>query len=285
MNKMLSFTAVLFMLLQPGICFSDQGNPRDSYFSGIDLASRGELERAKAAYSEALSDKRFKPYAELEIRAIDQVLAGKINKDIAVRAFKAKTYAAAKRWNEAISEYYKIIDACPSFSYAYISRGNAYLETRSYGKAVEDFTEAIKLEPDNAELYNRRGVALQSRGNIDKAVKDYSSAIERDPKMALYYCNRGRAYYVKGKLDAALADLDEAIKLDPDYLDAYLVKGWTCEDMKLYPDAITAYKKVIAIDSSAGKEATREAESAIKDLEGRMAKESGNAENDSKKNK
>jgi tetratricopeptide (TPR) repeat protein len=82
-----------------------------------------------------------------------------------------------------------------------------------------------------------------------------------------------------------LADLDEAIKLDTDYLDAYLVKGWTCEDMKSYPDAIAAYKKVVVIDNSTGKEATKEAESAIKDLEGRMAKESGSAANDSKKNK
>jgi tetratricopeptide (TPR) repeat protein len=128
-------------------------------------------------------------------------------------------------------------------------------------------------------------VALQSRGNIDKAVKDYSNAIEKDPKTALYYCNRGRAYYVKGKLDTALSDLNEAIKLDPDYLDAYLVKGWTCEDMKSYQDAISAYRKVIAIDNSTGKEATKEAESAIKDLEGRMARESEKTLNDSKKDK
>lgn len=253
-------------------------SPKESYFKGIELASQGNLQEAKDILLSALSDESFKPFAQLEIDAIDEALSGKVKKEIAIRAFKGKSYAVDNKWNQAISEYYKVIEYSPSFRYAYISRGNAFLETKSYGKAVDDFSEALKLNPNDADVYNKRGVAYQWKGNIDKAIKDYSSAIEIDPGPSLYYCNRGRAYYVKGKLEEALADLEKAIKLKPGYIDAYLVKGWTCEDLKQNEDAISAYKKVIELDVSENKNATKEAEVAIKDLEKKKA-------NDSKKDK
>lgn len=245
----------------------------DSYFKGIELAANGNLQEAKDALSRTLSDESFKPFAQLEIDAIDEALNGKVSKEIAIRAFKGKSYAVEKKWNQAISEYYKVIEASPSFVYAYVSRGNAFLETRSYGSAISDFSEAIKLTPSDSNLYNKRGVAYQWKGNIDKAIKEYSSAIEINPNSALYYCNRGRAYYVKGKPELALADLDEAIKLKPNYIDAFLVKGWTCEDLNRNDEAIAAYRKTIELDVSESKEATKEAEAAIKDIENNIKKE------------
>ncbi|MFA5336481.1 MAG: tetratricopeptide repeat protein [Candidatus Omnitrophota bacterium] len=276
---------VLFVSLFVSCAFALDG-PKESYFKGIELASQGNLQEAKDVLSYALSDESLKPFAQLEINAIDDALNGKVTKEIAARAFKGKLYAIEKKWDQAISEYYKVIEYSPSFVYAYISRGSAFLETKSYGKAVDDFSEALKLDPNNADVYIKRGVAYQWKGNIDKAIKDYSSAIEINAGSALYYCNRGRAYYVKGKSEEALADLEMAIKLDPDYLDAYLVKGWTCEDLMRNEEAISAYKKVIELDSSENKYATKEAEGAIKDLESRMLKESNKkTSNDSKKNK
>ena len=258
---------------------------KSEYLRGIDLASQGKYQEAKSELEQSLSDEQIKPYALLEIRAIDEALSGNVKPDIAARAFKGKSYAVNKKWNEAISEYYKVIEYSPSFRYAYVSRGNAFLETKSYSKAVTDYSEAIKLDPKDADVYNKRGVAYQWKGNIDKAIKDYSAAIEIDPSSAIYYCNRGRAYYVKGKLDEALADLDKATKLKPSYVDAYLVKGWTYEDLKQNENAISAYKKVIELDASENKYATREAEGAINDLEGRIRKETEKKSDDSKKNK
>lgn len=258
----------------------------DAYFKGINLAANGNLQEARDALSRALSDESFKPFAQLEIDAIDEALNGKVSKEIAIRAFKGKSYAVEKKWNQAISEYYKVIEASPSFVYAYVSRGNAFLETRSYGSAISDFSEAIKLTPSDSDLYNKRGVAYQWNGNIDKAIKEYSSAIEINPNSALYYCNRGRAYYVKGKPELALADLDEAIKLKPNYIDAFLVKGWTCEDLNRNDEAITAYRKTIELDVSESKEATKEAEAAIRDIENMIKKEAEKKKaDDSKKDK
>jgi len=258
---------------------------KSEYLRGINLASEGKYKEAKNALEQSLSDESIKPYAVLEIKAIDEAINGSVRPEIAARAFKGKAYAVNKNWNQAISEYYKVIEFSPSFRYAYVSRGNAYLETKSYGKAVEDYSEAIKLDPKDADVYNKRGVAYQWKGNIDKATKDYSSAIELDPTSAIYYCNRGRAYYVKGKLEEALADLDKATKLKPNYVDAYLVKGWTYEDLKQNENAISAYKKVIELDASENKYATKEAEGAIKDLESRIKKETEKKSDDSKKNK
>ena len=283
--KTFVFMATALILLPNYASMAIATDLKSEYLRGIDLASQGKYEEAKNTLEKSLADELIKPYAELEINAINDVLNGKVKADIAARAFKGKSYAVNKNWNQAISEYYKVIEFSPSFRYAYVSRGNAYLETKSYGKAVEDYSEAIKLDPNDADVFNKRGVSYQWKGNIDKAIKDYSSAIDLNPSSAIYYCNRGRAYYVKGKLEEALADLEKATKMKANYVDAYLVKGWTYKDLKQNENAISAYKKVIELDTSENKYATREAEGAIKDLESRIVKEAEKKSDDSKKNK
>jgi tetratricopeptide (TPR) repeat protein len=102
-------------------------------------------------------------------------------------------------------------------AWAFIARGDAFLEDEQYEQAIDSYNEAIRLKPGDAEAWVNRGLAYGYSGETDKAINDYDAAIRLDPKDVRALNNRGWAYRTKAKYDLALQDLNLAIKLEPDY--------------------------------------------------------------------
>jgi len=92
----------------------------------------------------------------------------------------------------------------------YFDQGIAHFTATRYDRAISDFTKAIEADPKHAKAYNDRGLAYWNIGQYDQAIADYTKAIEIDPKLAIAYYNRAVVYYFKKEYDKSWEDVRKA---------------------------------------------------------------------------
>ena len=98
-------------------------------------------------------------------------------------------YNALGDYLSAVKNYDMAINLSPSFTQAYIDRGNLFYKKNKLEKALKDYDKAIKLAPENSEFYKIRGDICSSlySGSVsvwskkrkpEQAQKDYEKALE-----------------------------------------------------------------------------------------------------------
>ena len=113
---------------------------------------------------------------------------------------------------ELIARLSEHINADPSSSEAYLSRGRMYLAIGKSYEAGKDFDKYLEYDPDNARaLINRAGSRFPA--DMKGAVEDCSRAIELDNKAKNAYFLRGLALYELGEKEKACEDFHRAIEL------------------------------------------------------------------------
>jgi tetratricopeptide (TPR) repeat protein len=157
-------------------------------------------------------------------------------------------YAGKGDLDPAISDYDKAIQLNPDFIEAYINRGNAYNDKGDLDQAISDFDQAIHLNPDFAMAYYNRGNAYRDMGDLDHAISDFDQFIQINPNSAEGYNNRGRVYKNKGELDHAISDYDHAIQLNPDYAVAYYNRGNAYREKGELDHAISDFDQAIQLN-------------------------------------
>jgi tetratricopeptide (TPR) repeat protein len=163
--------------------------------------------------------------------------------------YRGYIHGAIKRdFDQALSDYTKVIELDPKLAQAYNNRGLTYVNKGNLDQALSDYAQAIELDPKNATTYNNRGIAYYTKGNLDQAIADFNKAIDLDSKGAQAYYNRGIAYYTKGNLDQALRDYNKAIDLDPKLAQAYYNRGLAYADQGYLDQALRDYNKAIDLD-------------------------------------
>jgi len=120
-------------------------------------------------------------------------------------------------------------------SWAFGSRGIAYLEKGEIDRAIADFTKAIEYDPKFSLAYYNRATAHLYRGDLDAAEADFSDAVTRQPRRvhAEAHARRGVIRMYKGRCGEALTDFDTALKINRKIAWAYSAKAWllaSCAD-------------------------------------------------------
>lgn len=102
--------------------------------------------------------------------------------------------------------------------------------------------------PRLAEALNATGWRLQNVYNApDEALAVYQRAIETDPRFSWPHHNIGRLYMDKGDYEHARVWLERALAVNPDHWRALYNYGVTSANLKRWPDALTAYRRALAI--------------------------------------
>ena len=125
------------------------------------------------------------------------------------------------KFDEAIVEFNKIIDADPKSANAYYNLGYAYDKKGDLANSISNFSKAIEIDPTLTDAYYNRGFAYYKKGNFDSAIADYSKAIEISPDSADAYYGLGLVYSQKGDLDKAISEYTQAIKVRSNFALAY----------------------------------------------------------------
>jgi tetratricopeptide (TPR) repeat protein len=95
-----------------------------------------------------------------------------------------------------------------------------------YEQALSDFTKVIELDPDDPEAYYERGFTYLRLNNWEEAIADYDRSIALDHGDAATFYNRACAHAQLRHYDQAEADLEKALPLtfEPPYLEPELRK-------------------------------------------------------------
>jgi len=64
------------------------------------------------------------------------------------------------------------VEIKPEFIEGYESRGPIYIAMSQYEQAISDFTKVIENDPDSAETYFRRSLACYANGQYGRAWED-----------------------------------------------------------------------------------------------------------------
>jgi tetratricopeptide (TPR) repeat protein len=97
----------------------------------------------------------------------------------------------------------------------YTSQGNSHFDKDEYDQAISDYNKVIQINPKNAYAYLKRGDAYYNKKDYDPAISDFSKSIEINPNDARSYRYRGDAYNMENRYEMAIQDYDKAIRINP----------------------------------------------------------------------
>lgn len=148
-------------------------------------------------------------------------------------------------YESAIADFSKALEIDPSYTDAYMRRGNIFVSRGLYDAALNDFNKAIEVDPCLAEAYHRRGMVYYRLREYEYAIIDFSSAININRIYEEAYYNRGIVYSNMGEYNKAIADFSNALKIKPDYTEAYVNRGIMYGLSGKYVQAISDFSQAI----------------------------------------
>ena len=89
-------------------------------------------------------------------------------------------YRSAKKFDEAVEDYTKLIKKSPKDAEAYRRRGVAYSEGGKHKEADEDFEEVLKLKPNDEDATTRLKTP-QSKGRWSRPRQQHLRPAETTP--------------------------------------------------------------------------------------------------------
>jgi tetratricopeptide (TPR) repeat protein len=222
----------------------------------------------RTAVAQKVGDKVAVIHHEVEVKVGDnvvdrvgrgQVLVVRADRGDRIEISNGTSGTIEKRhvipFGEAIAYWTGVVRSTPQDAWAYMARGDAYLELEKVDKAIADYGVAISVDRKYASAYHRRGNAWQRKGEYYTAIADYDEAIRlyagssgaRDRATA--YPDRGLVWSFKREYDKAIADFTEAIRLDPNDTMFYLHRANAWAEKGEYGKTIADYTQAIRVDS------------------------------------
>lgn len=108
----------------------------------------------------------------------------------------------------------------------------------NYQGAIVMFNQLIEQDKNNATAYHNRGLAHFHIRQFTAAMADYTTALQLNPRLSKVYNSRGNCYAATGDLIHAIIDYEAAIDLNPFDLQAWINRGITFRELKLYEIAL-----------------------------------------------
>jgi len=263
MNK--PFRILFALLLATGTLFAQQKPVSTSDSKEPASSAARKVDKAAAYYHYTLAhmyEEQVAVYgrSDLANKAIEEYRLA-IEADPSsgyLTAALAELYAKTGRIRDAVLEAQDIIKRDPNNLEARKLLGRIYL--RSLGDmqagsgsenvlklAIEQYEQIVKIEPDNVDDHLLLGRLYRLNNDFQKAESEFKAAIALQPDseeaittLALLYDDEGDSARATQVL-TGIPDAARSAKL-------YSVLGYTYEQQKQYKDAISAYRKAIALD-------------------------------------
>jgi putative GTP pyrophosphokinase len=185
----------------------EMGKRRESFYQKIE-------ESIDDLLFESEQSKPFSPVIESDNAPFTQDYNNSID-DLLVKALSAHNQ---NRFNEAISQYTKILELKPNnniLSIIFKHRGMANFACSCYNEAVEDFTNSLELDKKSYKAAYYRGVVYSVIKQYSQAIDDYTLSLSINPYQPFCLFRRGQAYYHIGDYPQALADCENSLAIEP----------------------------------------------------------------------
>ena len=109
----------------------------------------------------------------------------------------------------------------PKNANAWITYGNALMDTGRYNEAVEAYGKALALDPKNVDVRVDMGTCLKNSGRPQQAVEEYKKAIKQNPNHAYAHRNMGvvLSFDIHDK-QGGIREFEKYLELSPNAADA-----------------------------------------------------------------
>ena len=179
-------------------------------------------------------------------------------------------YIVLKKYDEAIADETKALEADPKFAEAFNQRGIAYFNTNDFDRAITDFRKAVEIKSDFKVAKENLEAAIAQKAadpNVDALaasindcdkkgdsaciVQLASKGIELYPNRVVFYFFRGDGFLELKKYDEAIVDFTKALAIDPKFSEAdgiYQFRGVAYFRLHNYELAEADFKKALEIN-------------------------------------
>jgi|GEM_PF-1479385 len=185
-------------------------------------------------------------------------------KTSAVYSAIANCYKMAKDYDKALAYYNSAIRVDAANSDLYYNMAIVYIDQKDFLKAEENLQKSIGLDKNNiksVKLLNYVGqknvadainaaFSYFEKKDYDKARNTLFVALKKYPKDAQLYYYIGQTYEIQDKFPEALENYRATIKLNRNYDAAYYSMGAIFEKYGRGKEALEAYERFLAGDST-----------------------------------
>lgn len=95
---------------------------------------------------------------------------------------EAESFLLARRYDEAMAKFKKLLIVEPDFEGTSFYLGEAYLGKGFFDEAIYWYREAIELNPDNSLAWRKLANAYELKGDLTSAAKNYYICLQIDPR-------------------------------------------------------------------------------------------------------
>lgn len=164
------------------------------YALGVALEEKGDLERAKTSYLEAV----------------------RLRKDFVDAYYNLGVLMAEqKKFEEAMGYYSQAVEVDPDCASAHYNLGVLLQSQGRIEDAIKHYNQTLRVEPYDPYTHNNLGNALRSQGKLPEAINHYRLALKFKPDYAIAHSNLGYALLRQGSMDEAAEHFQKALKLRP----------------------------------------------------------------------
>lgn len=126
----------------------------------------------------------------------------------------ARVYIEDSRYDMAITELEKILDAQPENYDAYYDMGRVQFELGNYEDAIANFENVIEYKENNEFLYYYLAQSYEANNEVDKAISNYLKATAINTKFPMPYKKLGVLFLAREDFEDSIEFFEDYMKLD-----------------------------------------------------------------------
>ena len=137
------------------------------------------------------------------------------NPEALIHFDKATSHSKVENWQEAISEYKKVLALDPGNSIAVANLGVAYSRINKHKEALLSYENALAMGYDNAMFRYFRGLSFANLSLLEEAVDEINLALKMNSRLMEAKFDLGIIYQMQGRSDMAKDQVNKLYKVSP----------------------------------------------------------------------
>jgi tetratricopeptide (TPR) repeat protein len=164
----------------------------------------------------------------------------------AVEGYLGLLYYARSEWDLALQHDLAAMKLQPDRAVYHLNLGNVYAQTQRPSDAEMEFRRAMALQPDYAEAYSNLGLLIESRDKAQATALE-EKALALRPTYAEPMKVLARLKIQAGDYPSGITLLQRVAASDPYQPGPYIDLGVACNEAKLWPQAVAAFRRAIEV--------------------------------------
>ena len=182
------------------------------------------------------------------VRASDPLFDGlqDLIKGERVHLIRGKLALESKRYQEAVSEFRKAVQARPESLPAHLNLGAALTQTGDLKEAAAEFEASLRLDPANIIAHYNLAVLRANENQHEQAIAHLRSVFEVDPNDVSARFLFAQELLKSGRWEDALSEFSRVVQANPDNEEALLQQVKLLIRKKQYAQALASLEKAHA---------------------------------------